>query len=802
MAEVLGTALSQAGWYLSNEGIEACTSSPDKVNVNDIILIALNTDLRTIGKKFLPSDINGGKVEKLEGPCVLQIQKIRNVAAPKDNEESQAAPRMLRLQMTDGHISCTAVEYSYMSKISLNTPPGTKVKLSGTVDIKNGFLLLNDSNTTVLGGEVEHLIEKWELQRSLSKHNRSNIGTEGGPPPFVPFGQKCASHVQMDSRELDRRKTLQVTMPVKPANDNDEFEKQRTAAIAEVAKSKETKTFGGGGGGARSNLNMSAAGNRNREILQKEKSTKSEGKHEGVYRELVDEKALKHITEMGFSKEASRQALMDNGNNLEAALNVLLNSNKQKPVTGPPLRGKGKGRGRIRSEDEEELGNTRPSAPSTLFDFLESKMGTLSVEEPKSQPQQLHQGQHRLLNTEQNGIKDNNQTRYLPRSDTRQPRNEKPPRFQRDTQNSKSVSEGSGLPRNRGTERPSTSSGSEVWAEERIRCDRPYSRYDRTKDISYPLSSQHNDGAFKKRDNSMQSRSGRGPPYAEAKESPLPQESIDYNNQKRGKRENQTANPDYFYDRKPRTINNEAFSGIKIEKHFNVNTDYQNPVRTNSFIGIPNGETEVPQKGRRVGPIKPAGPITATPYDDKIFYSSGPKRRSGPIKPEKVLESSIPMEYAKLWKPGDECFALYWEDNKFYRAEVEALHSSGMTAVVKFIDYGNYEEVLLSNIKPIQTEAWLQGSWKCTGGIRRPGSSPGSATYYLCDFGRKKEPMTRPLSSVEEVMASHGDPLGQHSSFTNLPGLGTNRRRVSAKQGAHDGNILVKPVGRPSHFPL
>uniref|UniRef100_A0A8D0Q0M8 RecQ mediated genome instability protein 1 OB-fold domain-containing protein n=1 Tax=Sus scrofa TaxID=9823 RepID=A0A8D0Q0M8_PIG len=48
---------------------------------------------------------------------------------------------------------------------SLNTPPGTKVKLSGLVDIKNGFLLLNDSNTTVLGGEVEHLIEKWELQR-------------------------------------------------------------------------------------------------------------------------------------------------------------------------------------------------------------------------------------------------------------------------------------------------------------------------------------------------------------------------------------------------------------------------------------------------------------------------------------------------------------------------------------------------------------------------------------------------------------------------------------------------------------
>ncbi|XP_060047407.1 tudor domain-containing protein 3 isoform X4 [Erinaceus europaeus] len=688
---------------------------------------------------------------------------------------------MLRLQMTDGHISCTAVEFNYMSKISLNTPPGTKIKLSGIVDIKNGFLLLNDSNTTVLGGEVEHLIEKWELQRSLSKHNRSNIGTEGGPPPFVPFGQRCTSHVQVDSRELDRRKTLQVTMPVKPTNDNDEFEKQRTAAIAEVAKSKETKTFGGGGGGARSNLNISAVGNRNRDVLQKEKPIKSEGKHEGVYRELVDEKALKHITEMGFSKEASRQALMDNGNNLEAALNVLLNSNKQKPLTGPPLRGKGKGRGRIRSEDEEDLGSARPSAPSTLFDFLESKMGTLNVEEPKSQSQQLHQGQNRLSNTEQNGVKDNNQPKHFPRNDTRQPRNEKPPRFQRDVQTSKSVLESSGLPRNRGSERLNTASP-EVWTEERIKCDRPYSRYDRTKDTSYPSSSQHSDGAFRKRDNSMQNKSGKVPYYAEAKESPLPPESVDYYNQKRGKKENQIVNPDQFYDRKPRTVSNEAFSGVKVEKHFNVNTDYQNPVRTNSFIGVPNGESEMILKGRRVGPIKPTVPITTTSYDDKIFYNSGPKRRSGPIKPEKVLESSIPMEYAKLWKPGDECFALYWEDNKFYRAEIEALHSSGMTAVVKFIDYGNYEEVLLSNIRPIQTETWLQGSWECTGGVRRPGSSPGSATYYLCDFGRKKAPMTKLLSSVEEVMANQDDPLGQPSSFTNLHGLGTNMERLFVKK--------------------
>lgn len=55
--------------------------------------------------------------------------------------------------------------FGFVSTSSLNTPPGTKIKLSGIVEVRNGFLLLDDSNTAVLGGEVEHLIEKWELQR-------------------------------------------------------------------------------------------------------------------------------------------------------------------------------------------------------------------------------------------------------------------------------------------------------------------------------------------------------------------------------------------------------------------------------------------------------------------------------------------------------------------------------------------------------------------------------------------------------------------------------------------------------------
>ncbi|XP_068123934.1 tudor domain-containing protein 3 isoform X2 [Hyperolius riggenbachi] len=707
MAEVTcATLCEEEGWFLSEEGFEACRGSSDKLNKSAVLLFALNTDLRTIGKKFLPSDINGGKVEKIDGPCILQIQKIRNVSAPKDNEESQTAPRMLRLQMTDGHTACTAIEFNYLSKISLNTPPGTKVKLLGTVEVKNGCLLLDDTNTVVLGGEVEALIEKWELQRSLSKHSRSNIGTEGGPPPFVPFGQHRVSATSVDSKELDSRKTLQASSATKPVGENDEFEKQRTAAIAEVAKSKETKTFGGGGN-AGSNLNTGAGGSRNRESFQREKIIRSEGRSEGVYRELVDEKALRHITEMGFSKEAARQALMDYSNNMEAALNFLIAGNKPKPVQGPAMRGKGRGRGRTRAEESDELTNTRPSAPSTLFDFLESKMGSFSIEDNKSSVQSQNQGHNRVQSLEQNGVKDYSQSRQFARNDPRAPRNEKPPRFQKDSHTSRQF-EGSGPPRNRVPEKYS-SSGPDTWTEDRNKSEKSFSRNERLKEFQ-------NDGTFKKRENTMQNRTLKGPVHPETKE-----DNSTYSNdsnteslhQKRGRREDQRHNSEFYVDRRPRTTNNENFTSLPNEKSYSANmesTNYHSTVIQDGANDLPNGEFD--QKGRRAGPIKPIGSNMNSANDDrnKMFsYSSNSKKRSGPIKPERILEPTYP---AFTWRPGDECLALYWEDNKYYRAEIEALHSSGTTAVVKFCDYGNYEEVLLENIKPIQAEAWCFGAYR------------------------------------------------------------------------------------------
>ena len=46
---------------------------------------------------------------QLEGPAVLQVQKLRNISAPKDNEESQAAPKLWKITLTDGHANVVAI---------------------------------------------------------------------------------------------------------------------------------------------------------------------------------------------------------------------------------------------------------------------------------------------------------------------------------------------------------------------------------------------------------------------------------------------------------------------------------------------------------------------------------------------------------------------------------------------------------------------------------------------------------------------------------------------------------------------
>lgn len=132
----------------------------------------LQYDLRDVGDSAFPEDFAKDPT-KLEKPIVVQIQKVRNVSAPKANEESTSAPRMLKLTLHDGKSVCTGLEITPISSLSINTPPGTKLLLSNEgLEACHGVLWLTPNIIKVLGGKVSHMIEKWELNRSLAKHTR------------------------------------------------------------------------------------------------------------------------------------------------------------------------------------------------------------------------------------------------------------------------------------------------------------------------------------------------------------------------------------------------------------------------------------------------------------------------------------------------------------------------------------------------------------------------------------------------------------------------------------------------------
>jgi hypothetical protein len=87
-------------------------------------------------------DLQKGRFESIEHEVVvLQILKIRNISAPKANESSKTAPKLLKVQLTDGVNTLSAIEMESTS-LSIETKPGTKVSrkiLLGVIDLSLHF---------------------------------------------------------------------------------------------------------------------------------------------------------------------------------------------------------------------------------------------------------------------------------------------------------------------------------------------------------------------------------------------------------------------------------------------------------------------------------------------------------------------------------------------------------------------------------------------------------------------------------------------------------------------------------------
>ncbi|XP_035722921.1 tudor domain-containing protein 3-like [Vespa mandarinia] len=609
--------LKDHGWYLSNHGFNLVSDSGNINDLEKILRRCLDLDLKEIGS---------GQGDIHQGNIVLQIQKLRNVAAPKSNEESRGAPRMLKLSLTDGKNNYQAVEIESLSSISLNTPPGTKLLLkSGSIPMSHGIILLKPSHISqLLGGRVSSLVEKWELNKKLAHHSRVRSAEEGGPPPWIPFGKKI---IKISDRDKNFKAIAEKD---KSSKENAEFEAQRKDAIAEAAKQGSKKVFGGG----------------NKQLL---------------------DHSVQRIVEQGFSIEQAEYALRVNRNNVDKAIKSLQRTNNKHKESREPREPRSK---RFDKKSEE----SKPSSGKiSLFDFLEDKLPI--------QPEPIETTQNNYVQNNENNVE-----RLESKADTHNARGgrsqrggrgyQAPPRHSEENKANKRLNNNN----NSGTSQYSQYNGNSNTQQSKP------PRFQRNQDThgyyhqdngnrTGPQKNQHNE--YK---NSLpQSHSGIG--YTDDsggchKNQHEQQGKNSSNNRNYNHYESETRNR-HLADNSYNRHNRVQETGTRIYGANTPDRNYRNQL--NKYQLNDNASNR-----ENVG-------STAHKNENHNLNNQS---------------TNVPVSTPWVWQIGDKCMAKYWEDNRYYNAEVTAV--SERTCVVQFKGFENYEEVLQVDCIPITEDIHME----------------------------------------------------------------------------------------------
>uniref|UniRef100_A0A0K0CTH9 DUF1767 domain-containing protein n=1 Tax=Angiostrongylus cantonensis TaxID=6313 RepID=A0A0K0CTH9_ANGCA len=172
---------SSSGWHVKESILTDLfkgTAIPSDGRILEIKLCDL--DIRDFGEPCLSNCMSK---EALTGPVVLQLVRYRNVSQPKLKNGLHGSDDVGRVSLTDGHTSISAILLDNVKGINADTPPGTKLLISGMVNVENGFLTLNSSNVKVIGGRVEKLIDKWMIEQVCRSDCKA--------PRWISFGKVC-----------------------------------------------------------------------------------------------------------------------------------------------------------------------------------------------------------------------------------------------------------------------------------------------------------------------------------------------------------------------------------------------------------------------------------------------------------------------------------------------------------------------------------------------------------------------------------------------------------------------------------
>ena len=159
--------------------------------------------------------------------------------------------RVLMITLTDGKRECVAVEYGAVQGLSLDTPPGTKLRIS-SANVCAGVVLLDSQCCVVLGGVVPAMKEEWETlrrysnvtRRIMKRDHRTGGGNEEDdepPPKFAAFnkGAAAAARQQQQHNQQQQQQQQQLNQPqLQQLQPQQQQEMQQQQSVQQTAPQK------------------------------------------------------------------------------------------------------------------------------------------------------------------------------------------------------------------------------------------------------------------------------------------------------------------------------------------------------------------------------------------------------------------------------------------------------------------------------------------------------------------------------------------------------------------------------------
>nr|XP_006818801.1 PREDICTED: tudor domain-containing protein 3-like [Saccoglossus kowalevskii] len=495
-----------------------------------------------------------------------------------------------------------------------------------------------------------------------------------------------------------------------------QFEETRKAAIREITKTAitegKTKQFGGGSAAA---LNFQKEKQNQRyqtpssggvtgvavTNTPSNSNVSSNSSNTGIYRQLssgVDDNALQRLVEMGFPREQSITALKEHSDDVDAALNSLLSSQKQstnprqdrggsgRGGSGGRGRGRGKGRGRNRDVDdddyEEDDMQSKPSGRTTLFDFLESQLGPAKTAEKSKPEQNMSQFRNDTGGYKQQDRYERDNRDY----DNKAQRGRKQygQNDQRSCDRQPQSVRDAGIAFVHGKGEPKPNRESNDYAENRSRGGRSSNQYQRYNDQPR----RNNDDSRPPRDYSGRQDRYHNDRYQQSKQEQYSGSTDSFSGKPSNTNRRQNSAEGYGGEQRTNNRQDTRYNRYddrhkyqQQQNHFKQDWNQENRERDNRRRDAPGSAPSV---------LRTQPPVVSNPVE---------------LPTQVPLMQQPPLHPTMHWRNGDKCLAKYWEDKKFYPAIIHAVDTKLPTAVVYFTEYGNYEEIFASDIKPLPASA-------------------------------------------------------------------------------------------------